>query len=211
MKQVKDKLSTKLKVECIKTIQHHITDVRLLKAISTAEQYASNKCSKDELQATLEELNKIESEEFVDSSDLNHIMYQGECYPIVYTNEAVKYSMLAATQHVVDTESVFYVSVHRVARAVAYLDADQESINKALKEFQAVSRKKHTTADDQHAVIQKYPTVLEFIRRADEARDKNSQLVDQIRKELLTEEDEELKFWYENGKINRLIIRTLAN
>jgi RecB family exonuclease len=96
--------------------------------------------------------------------------------------------MLSATQHVVNIESVFHDSVHRVARAVTYLDADQELINKVLKEFQAVTRKKHTTAVDQDAVIQKYPTVVEFIRRADEARDRSSQLVDQVRIELSTEE-----------------------
>lgn len=187
MKQVNDKLSTKIKVECIKTIQHHITDVRLLEAISVAERYASNECSEDELQATLEKLNKIESEEF-DSFNLSQLMYTAEYYPIVYTNEAVKYSILSAVQHVVDTESIFHESVRRVARAVTYLDADQESISKALKEFQAVTRKKHTTAVDQDAVIQKYPTVVEFIRRADEARDSSSQLIDQICKELSTEE-----------------------
>ena len=187
MKQVNDKLSTKIKVECIKTIQHHITDVRLLEAISVAERYASNECSEDELQATLEVLNDIESKEF-DSFNLSHLMYTAEYYPIVYTNEAVKLSMLAAVQHVVDTESVFDVSVQRVARAVTYLDADQKTISKALREFQDVTRKKHTTSDDQDAVIQKYPTVVEFIRRADEARDSSSQLVDQIRRELLTKE-----------------------
>jgi hypothetical protein len=184
-----DRLLIRFRVECIKTIQHHITDERLLKAITTAERYAASECNNEDLRAALEELNKIESEEY-DKDNLSYLwytMYAAEFEPILYNHEAINCEILSAVQHLVNPKSIFDESVRRVARAVTYLNADHKSISKALKEYQAVSRKKHTTRVDQKAVIQKYPTVVEFRRQADEARERGSQLIDQIRSEFLPE------------------------